>query len=123
MKKIFLTIGMFVFSLSVYCQKLIEVDNLVGYWEPDKHSTQLIIWYNKEGLFNVQEFDTVDGEPLTLVSSILIADTLKIVSRCESSGFMSEARFRFVDENTMESEVLDIDTKKVIEVVKYTRIK
>ena len=67
MKKLFLTIGVFIFSLNVCSQKLIDLKKLVGYWEPDKHSSQLVMWFDKHDYFQVVKFDTVDGEPLDVI--------------------------------------------------------
>ena len=50
----------------------INTNDLIGYWEPDKHATQLVFWKDINKNLQIVEFSTVDGALLTLLSMKLI---------------------------------------------------
>jgi hypothetical protein len=119
MKKLFLTLGIFIFSLNVYSQKLLDLKDLVGYWEPDATSTQLVMWFDKEDYFQIVEFSTIDGAKLTLLSNVIVGDCLKIKTLFEETNYISECEFRLIDKNTLECKIKGSKRMPIT----YTKIK
>lgn len=81
MKKVFLIIAIALFSLNTFAQQKINVDDLVGYWKPNKESSQLFFWKDIDGNLQVQEICGSTGEPIDLIrlkinENNLIIDTI-----------------------------------------------
>ena len=63
MKKVFLTIGMFIFSISVFAQMPIKSDDLVGWWFSDSNERcNLFFWTNANKELKLQEINCTNGE-------------------------------------------------------------
>jgi len=121
MKKIFLTVGMFIFSVSVLSQKLINLQDLVGYWEPNDHATHIVMWFDSNNEFQLIEFTTTDYVPLTLISMMIVGDKLKVKARYDENNWESEAVYSFIDKQTLKCEITNKYNKKSI--VIYDKVK
>jgi len=106
-------------STTVYCQEKFITDDLIGYWEPDQHATQLVIWRDVNSNLQMVEFSTVSGELLTLLSMKLINEELVVKSVFEEKNWNIESTFTFIDKNTLKCSI-----KGPIDgTVTYTKIK
>ena len=63
MKKVFLISVFALLSFNVFAQSKISSNNLVGYWEPDRHSSNIVFWLDAKANLQMVEFDTMDGVP------------------------------------------------------------
>jgi hypothetical protein len=68
MKKVFLITVFALLSFNVKAQEKFVTEDLIGYWEPNKNATQLIIWKDVNNNFQMVEFSTISGKRLKLLS-------------------------------------------------------
>ncbi len=120
MKNLILIIA-FVLSIQtrVFSQDKFTTDDLIGYWEPDRHSTQLVFWKDTNKNLQMVEFTTEDGELLTLLSMKLIDEKLVVKTICKGTNWKTESTFTFIDKNTLKCEVKG----PVNDTVTYTKFK
>lgn len=118
MKKAFLLLILSFTFLSVNSQNKINVDDLIGYWEPDVHSTQLVFWKNVKNELQVVEFSTNSGTMLDMIS-FNVGKTVIIETKFEETNWITKSEFTFVDKNTLRCLVSGDGSGEII----YTRIK
>ena len=119
MKKVFLIIVIALFSLNINAQEKFVTEDLIGYWEPNKHATQLVIWKDVNNNFQIVEFSTISGSRLKLLSMVLKNDCLIIKTIFEEKKWITECSFTFIDKNTLECVVKG----PINDVIVYTKIK
>jgi hypothetical protein len=119
MKKVFLIIGIALFSFNVFAQSKVNINNLIGYWEPNRHATQMVFWKDVKNQLQVVEFSTVDGVPLRLLSMKIVNNTLVIKSICDEKNWSTECSYTFIDDNTLECIVKGPVNGTIV----YTRVK
>ncbi|CAN1556557.1 hypothetical protein MCEGE10_02421 [Flavobacteriaceae bacterium] len=106
-------------STTFFCQEKFITEDLIGYWEPDKSSTHLVIWMDINKNFQMVEFSTISCELLTLLSMKLINEELVVKTVFEEKNWKTESTFTFVDKNTLQCIVKGPINDTVI----YTKIK
>ena len=104
---------------NTYGQEKFITEDLIGYWEPDKSSTHLVIWMDINKNFQMVEFSTISCELLTLLSMKLINEELVVKTVFEEKNWKTESTFTFVDKNTLQCIVKGPINDTVI----YTKIK
>ena len=119
MKKVFLIIVIALFSLNIFAQSKISSNNLVGFWEPNKHSSNMVFWLDTENNLQMVEFDTMDGAPLRLLSMTIVNDELIVKTICDEKNWEIESTYTFIDNNTLQCTIKGPINGTVI----YTKIK
>jgi hypothetical protein len=119
MKKVFLIIVVALFSLNIFAQSKISSNNLVGFWEPDKHSSNMVFWLDAKHNLQMVEFDTMDGVPLRLLSMKIINDELVVKTICDEKNWEIESTYTFINKNTLQC----IIKGPINGLVTYTKIK
>jgi len=118
MKNCLLIIVALLFSLNVNAQEKINTNDLIGYWEPNRHSSQLVFWKDVKGNLQVIEFSTGNGAAFD--SKIVKLDkTLVIDTYFEEMNYHSTSEYSFIDKDTLKCTV----TGEIEATVIYTRIK
>ena len=79
----------------------INTNDLIGYWEPDKHATQLVFWKDVNKNLQIVEFSTVDGALLTLLSMKLIDEKLVVKTVFKETNWKIESTYTFIDDKTL----------------------
>lgn len=120
MKNLFLAL-VFVLGAptTAFCQEKFITEDLIGYWEPDKTSTRLVIWLDMNKNFQMVEFSTVSGDLLTLLSMKLINEELVVETVFEEKNWKTENTFTFIDKKTLRCVVKG----PINDIVTYTKIK
>jgi hypothetical protein len=106
-------------STIAFCQEKFSTDDLIGYWEPDKHSSQLVFWKDVDKNLQMVEFSTDDGKLLTLVSMKLINESLVVKTISEEKNWTTECMYNFIDKKTLQCIVKGAVDGTII----YTKIK
>jgi hypothetical protein len=97
----------------------LSIDSLIGYWEPNKHATQLVLWKDIKGQLQVVEFSTIDGMPLRLLYIKIINNTLVIKSIFDEKNWVTECNYTLINDNILECAVKG----PINDIVIYTKIK
>jgi hypothetical protein len=119
MKKVFLITVFALLSFNAFSQEKFTTEDLIGYWEPDQHATQLVIWKDVNNNFQMVEFSTISGTPLTLLSMKLKENNLVVKTRFDEKNWAVECSFTFINKNTLQCTVKGPINGTVI----YTKIK
>lgn len=119
MKKVLFIIVVTLFSLNVNAQSKISSNNLVGFWEPDKHSSNMVFWLDAKNHLQMVEFDTIDGVPLRLLSMKVVNNELVVKTICDEKNWEIESTYTFIDNNTLQCTIKGPINGTVI----YTKIK
>lgn len=119
MKRLFLIIGILLVSVNISAQEKIDMDSLIGYWEPNQHSTQMVIWKDVQSRYQMVEFSTVTGETLTLISMKRVDSSLVVKTVFKPKNFASEAVFTLKGKDTLVCTVKNQPEVKII----YTKVK
>ena len=119
MKKVFLIIVFALLSFNIFAQSKVNINNLIGYWEPNRHATRMVFWKDIKNHLQVIEFSTVDGGPLRLLSMKIANNILVIKSICDEKNWITECDYTFIDNNTLECNVKGPINGTII----YTRVK
>lgn len=118
MKKLLLMIAIFALVTSVNAQSTINTDNLIGYWEPNRHSSQLVFWKDVKGNLQIIEFSTGNG--VALDSKVVkLGNTLVVETYFEEMNYHSASEYSFIDKDTLKCTV----TGEIEATVIYTKIK
>jgi hypothetical protein len=119
MKKVFLITVFALLSFNIFAQSKVNINSLIGYWEPNRHATQMVFWKDIKNQLQVVEFSTVDGGPLRLLSIRIVNNVLVIKSICDETNWTTECSYTFIDNNTLECIVKGPVNATVV----YTRVK
>lgn len=119
MKKVIFIISILLTNTTLFAQTKIDMESLIGYWEPDRHSTQMVIWKDTEERYQMVEFSTISGETLTLLSMKVVDSSLVVKTVFEPKNFFTESVFTLKDKDTL---VCKIKNNPEVTVV-YTKIK
>lgn len=120
MKNLFLfLVCVFGTSTIAFCQEKFSTDDLIGYWEPDKHSSQLVFWKDIDKNLQMVEFSTGDGALLKLVSMKLISESIVVKTISEEKNWTTESVYNFIDKKTLQCMV----TGAVNGTITYTKVK
>ena len=118
MKKLFLIIAILGLSTVISAQSKINIDDLIGYWEPNRHSSQLVFWKDLKENLQIVEFSTCDGAAFE--SNIeKLSDTLTVKTYFQETDYSSTSEYSFIDKNTLKCTV----TGEINATVIYTKIK
>jgi hypothetical protein len=101
MKKVFLIIAITLFSLSLFSQQKINVDDLVGYWKPDEELSELFFWKNTENKLQTQEISSTSGRPIDLVELQINNNYIFIKTIFIPNNWTTENTYTFIDINTL----------------------
>lgn len=102
MKKSILVIVVCLFGLNVFSQEKFTSDDLIGYWEPNEHATQLVIWKDIKNNLQIVEFSTISGTALRLLSMKIKNDSLVVKTIFDEKNWTTECTFTFIDKNTLQ---------------------
>lgn len=119
MKKAIFIICILLLSASIFAQTKMDLNSLIGYWEPDQHSTQMVIWKDVDGKFQMVEFSTNSGDALTLLSMKIVDSSLVVKTVFEPKNFFAESVFTLVDKDTL---VCKIKNNPEVTIT-YTKVK
>jgi hypothetical protein len=118
MKKLVLGTLLLLSTIS-FSQVKMNMDPLIGYWEPDKNATQMVIWKDVYGHYQIIEFSTTSGTPLILLSMEIKEDAWYLKSLFKPTNLLSEAKYTFIDNNTLKGDILGCEGASII----YNRVK
>ena len=104
---------------NTYSQEKFSTDDLIGYWEPDKHSSQLVFWKDVDKNLQMVEFCTDDGALLKLVSMKLINESIVVKTISEEKNWTTESVYNFIDKKTLQCMVTGAINGTII----YSKIK
>lgn len=122
MKKVFLTIGMFIFSVSVFAQIPINSDDLVGWWFSDSNERcNLFFWTNINKELKLQEVNCTNGEGFIIRGYEF--DTMSV--RMRSSPVccvdnITRSEYSLIDYETIHCKTIDENTEKTT-ITYYTK--
>ena len=119
MKKVFLIIAVALFSLNTFAQQKINVDDLVGYWQPNEESSQLFFWKDIEGNLQVQEICGSTGEPIDLIRLKVNETSLIIDTIFKPNQWVVRSEFTLTENNKLLCQVSGDAEAKIY----YTKIK
>jgi hypothetical protein len=119
MKKVFFIIGILLISLNVFAQKRFTGKDLIGYWEPDKHASRMIIWNDVENNLQMVEFSTIGGDVLRLISMKIENESLVVKTVFDKTNWETERTFNFVSKDTLICKINGPIKDSVI----YTKVK
>jgi len=119
MKKAIFIIVVVLFSLNIFAQSKISSNNLVGYWEPNRHSSNMVFWLDTNNRLQMAEFDTIDGALLRLISMKVVNNELIVKTICDEKNWEVESTYTFLDKNTLQCTVKG----PINGVVIYTKVK
>ncbi len=120
MKNLFLVLVILIGStVATFGQEKINVDDLIGYWEPDKHSAQLIFWKDTFGKLQVVEFSNESGAVLDLISLTNGDSSEEISTVFKENVWSTKSTFTFLDKNTLQCVISGDTNSKII----YTKVK
>lgn len=120
MKNVLLIIALiFLVQSNIFGQEKFTSDDLIGYWEPDKHATQLVFWKDVNKNLQMVEFSTVDGALLTLLSMKLIDEKLVVKTVFKETNWKTESTYTFIDKYTLKCEVKG----QIKDIITYTKFK
>lgn len=119
MKKVFFVIMVALFSLNINAQEKFTTEDLIGYWEPNESSAQLVIWNDVKGDLQMVEFSTTSGTPLRLLSMQLKNEVLVVKSIFDEKNWVTECSYTFIDKKTLQCSIKGPINTTII----YTKIK
>lgn len=119
MKKVFLIITIALFSLNNFAQQKINIEDLIGYWQPSEESSQLFFWKDSNGELQVQEICGSTGEPIDLVRLKVNEDNLIIDTIFKPNQWVVRSKFTMVAPNKLVCHISG-DAEATIN---YTKIK
>ena len=119
MKKVFLIIGIALFSLSVSAQQKINTDDLIGYWKADQESAQLFFWKDINGKLQSQEISGTSGEPIDLITLQIKKNYVFIRTVFVPNNWVTENTYTFINKTTLKCIVTGDGNGTLI----YTKIK
>ena len=105
MKKVFLVIAITLFSLNTFSQEKINIDKLIGYWEPDQESAQLFFWKDTNGVLQTQEISGTSGEPISTITLRVDENSVFIKTIFIPTNWVVSCVFTFLDDTTLKCEV------------------
>jgi hypothetical protein len=101
MKKLFL-IGIITFqTLSVFGQVKIDDNNFIGHWISEGTTVDTFIWKDKNGKFQILEFDRETGEKLETSILKTSNNSINVKSVFYSNNHKSNALFTLNSEDEM----------------------
>ena len=106
MKKVILIIAFLVFSFNSFSQGLsvkqkININNLIGYWQPGEESTQLFFWKDSNGKLQVQDICGSTGEPVKLIEFKVNKNSVYIKEIFVENNWITESTFTFINKTTL----------------------
>lgn len=115
MKKIFLTIGIFVFSASVLAQAEVNSDELVGWWGSEsKTRCQLFFWKDINGELQLQEISCKKNEWLVIRDYGFLGKSVYMRSSPNKHvGKVTYSQYTSLDHNSIYCESTDETTEEV----------
>ena len=119
MKKVFFIIVVALLSLNINAQVKFTTEDLIGYWEPNESSANLVIWQDVKGNLQLVQFSTTSGKPLRLISMQLKDDILIVKSIFDEKDWATECSYTFIDNKTLQCSVKGPINTTII----YTKIK
>jgi len=119
MKKVLFIIVVTLFSLNIFAQTQISVNNLIGYWEPNKQASHAVFWKDLKGRLQLAEFSTIDGGYLTILSMKIVNNTLIVKTIREETNWEVESAYTFISKDTLQCVVKGPVNGTIL----YTKIK
>ena len=119
MKKLLFIIGLALLSLTISAQSKISIDNLIGYWEPNRHASQTIFWKDTQNRLQLVQFSTVDGGILRLISMKIVNNTLVVKTIRDENKWEVESSYTFIGKDTLQCIVKGPINGTIV----YTKIK
>lgn len=105
MKKVFLIIAIALFSLTTFAQEKINVNKLIGYWEPDQESAQLFFWKDTNNILQAQQISGTSGEPITIITLRVDQNSVFIKTIFIPTNWVVSSTFTFLDDTTLRCDV------------------
>jgi hypothetical protein len=105
MKKVFFIATSLFFSLSVLSQEKLNIDDLIGYWVPDKESTKLFFWKDNNNVLQTQEISETSGKELQLISIEVQDKCILINTIFFENNWIVESKYVFINKNTIKCTV------------------
>jgi hypothetical protein len=101
MKKLLLIVTFLMFNSTIFSQQKINVNDLIGYWQPDQESTQLFFWKDTNGKLQVQELSGTSGLPLTIIELKVRRNSVFIKQIFLRNNCITESVYTFIDKKTL----------------------
>jgi hypothetical protein len=119
MKKVFLIITIALFNLNISAQEQININNLIGYWQPDQESAQLFFWKDFLGKLQYQAISGTSGEPIDLITLKIEKYSVFIRTIYIPNNWVTENVYTLINENTLKCVVTGDGNGTIT----YTKIK
>ena len=115
MKNLFLVfVCLFFTSTTAFCQEKINTDELIGYWMPDKESTQLFFWKDVNGELQMQEISGTNGESIDLLALRINNNSVYAKTTYSKLNWVTENTFTFIDKETLQCVITGAETGTII---------
>jgi hypothetical protein len=101
MKKLLLIVTFLMFNSTVFSQQKINVNDLIGYWQPDQESTQLFFWKDIKGKLQAQEISGTSGLPLTIIELKVRYNSIFIKQIFLRNNWITESVYTFINKKTL----------------------
>jgi len=101
MKKLILIVTFLMFNSTIFSQQKINVNDLIGYWQPDEESTQLFFWKDVNNKLQVQEISGTSGLPLRIITLKVRYNSIFIKQIFLRNNWVTENVYTFIDKKTL----------------------
>lgn len=79
-----------------------EVKNtFIGYWTTDGSTTRIVLFKDKDGMLQMVEWDSSDGEEMEILKIQAVNNTIKTTEKMVSTNHVTYNTYSIVDENTL----------------------
>lgn len=79
-----------------------EVKNtFIGYWTTDGAKTRIVFFKDKEGMLQMVEWDSSDGEEMEILKIQAVNNTITTTEKMVSTNHITYNTYSVVDDNTL----------------------
>ena len=119
MKKLLLIAVFLTLSFNVFSQQKINTNDLIGYWQPDKESTQLFFWKDVNGDLQIQEISGTSGKPVDVIMMKINNNFIFVKEIFLQNNWITENIYTLINKNTLKCTITGNGKGTLI----YTKIK
>jgi hypothetical protein len=105
MKKVFLAATIVLVSAFVIFNltstKKIDTNNLIGHWNSDKESSNLIFWKNEEGKIQMKEISFSTEEPIDVLDFKIYDNYFLVKTIFKPNNWVANSKYTFVNDTVL----------------------